>query len=133
MSKNLRNRPVPQDLNALFGVAPTPAPLITDLVEPTPVPAAPVSGERQRLVTQELQLAVALIVNDYGDPTINKIGKTQGGKPKVEFSFLLKPGETARGVEQDFWSKRMTGEISTIFTVTRSLKKRIDRLADLAE
>ncbi len=136
MSKDTRTRHIPSDLdlNAAFGISsPTPAPVITDLVEPTPMPSKPVSTERQRLTTQELQLAVALIANGYGDPEITKIGRTQGGKPKVEFGFDLPEGKTAKAVEAEFWSKRMTGEISTVFSITRSLKKRIDRLADLAE
>lgn len=104
---------------------------ITDLFPSTPVAprlatTAPVVAVE--FSTDEMQIAVALVVNGYGEPELREVGRTKDNTPKVEFVFPLPAGETPRSIENKFWKKGFTGEISQIFVVTRALKKRISRL-----
>lgn len=103
---------------------------VTDLFAPQPsAPATPKAAlESLPYTTDEMQIAVALIVNGYGEPDVREVGSTKTGAAKVEFVFALRPGETPRSVEDGFWRKKFSGEVSQIFAVTRNLKKRISRL-----
>ncbi|HEY0076805.1 MAG TPA: hypothetical protein VGB77_22165 [Abditibacteriaceae bacterium] len=82
-----------------------------------------------RLVTEEFDLAVALLCIGWKSPELIPNGYGRNNKLRVKFSFPMEAGQTQHAVEDKYLRKEMRSEISHVFTTSRDLKARIYRLS----
>jgi hypothetical protein len=118
----------------------TTAPIVSDLFgDALPDPfasskavAAP-SAAKVPFETDDMTLAVALVCNGYGDPSLRVVGKTRNGDPKVKFEFEIPASQSARAIENKHLNNEFMAPVNRVYEVMRQLKIRISRLKSRAE